>query len=229
AREQLLQRERLGEVVVGAGVEPTDPIGHGVARREHENGGPHPALAQLARDRDPVHAWQHHVEHHQVVRAALRARQTLLPVVDDVDPVAGADQRPLHEPSDAGVVLDEQQVHRVRRIWARDWSRMRERGRRPPPAAPFLAAITAASAYRRGARDRTAAGGPVPGSAGGEQPTRPRKPGEPALRWVAAPIAISRRARNDRRLTKANTVHSRPPIVRNGTANVPSPPGRGPG
>jgi len=34
---QLLQREGLDEVVVGAGVEAGDAVGHGIARGEHEH------------------------------------------------------------------------------------------------------------------------------------------------------------------------------------------------
>ena len=65
---------------------------------------------ELAGDLEAVHARQHHVEHDQVVRAALGAGQPLGPVVDHVDAVAGL-ERPLDHPRHAGIVLDQQDVH----------------------------------------------------------------------------------------------------------------------
>ena len=40
ARQQLRERERLGQVVVGASVEPRDPVLDGVARGQHQDRGP---------------------------------------------------------------------------------------------------------------------------------------------------------------------------------------------
>ena len=64
--EQLVELERLGQVVVGAGIEPGDTIGRLGARREHQDrqavalGTQHPA------HREPVDVGHHHVEDRRV-------------------------------------------------------------------------------------------------------------------------------------------------------------------
>ena len=66
AREQLLEHERLGDVVVGAEVEPGDRVGDLVARGEHEHRQLLAAGAQRAQDREAVLARQADVEDQQV-------------------------------------------------------------------------------------------------------------------------------------------------------------------
>ena len=62
AREQLLHRERLGEVVVGAGVEAAHLVALGVERGDHDDRGLLVGLAQLLGDLVAVHAGEHEVE-----------------------------------------------------------------------------------------------------------------------------------------------------------------------
>jgi dienelactone hydrolase len=62
AREELAERERLGEVVVSAGVESRHAIVERVARGEHEDWSRELALAELTADIEPRSAWQHDVE-----------------------------------------------------------------------------------------------------------------------------------------------------------------------
>ena len=51
---QLFERERLDEVVVGAGVEPFHAVGHRVAGGEHQHRGAIARGAQPAADLEPV-------------------------------------------------------------------------------------------------------------------------------------------------------------------------------
>ena len=76
--EQLGERERLRQVVVGAGVEPVDPVADRVAGRQHQHRHPHLALAQAAQGREAVEAGQHHVEQDGVVRRGLDHPQRVL-------------------------------------------------------------------------------------------------------------------------------------------------------
>ena len=67
ARQQLGERERLRQIVVGAHVEPGDAILDRVARRQHQHRRPATLLPQLCQRLEPVDARQHHVEHDRVV------------------------------------------------------------------------------------------------------------------------------------------------------------------
>ena len=67
AREQLLEVERLDQVVVSARVEPGDSVVHGVACGQHQDGRAEVIGAQFAADREAVPRREHHVEDDEVV------------------------------------------------------------------------------------------------------------------------------------------------------------------
>ena len=106
--EQLLQRERLGEVVVGAGVEPLHPVADRVAGGEHQDRQVVARGAQRAGGLDAVEARHHHVDHEGVRGLPGDAGQRLGTVAGQRDGVAvelqGAAQRLAHRP----VVVDDE-------------------------------------------------------------------------------------------------------------------------
>ena len=114
ARQQLLEGEGLGQVVVGAGVQTAHAIRYGVARREHQDWRAQPLSPQLAGNLDAVHLGQHHVEHHQVMRAAFGAGQPLEAVVRHFNAVPDIGERPLDHARNARIILHHQNVHIVR-------------------------------------------------------------------------------------------------------------------
>jgi len=65
--QQLREREWLDEVVVGARVEPRDPVAHRVAGGEHQHGHPDTRGAEPPAGLKPVDPGQHHVQHDRVV------------------------------------------------------------------------------------------------------------------------------------------------------------------
>ena len=67
---QLARRERLRHVVVGAELEPDDPVGLLAARGEHDH-RQLGARADPAAELEPVRARKHHVEDDEVGRVAL--------------------------------------------------------------------------------------------------------------------------------------------------------------
>ena len=69
--EQLVERERLGQVVVGAEVEASHAVGDAVARGQEQDRRLDAALAHGAHHAEPVAARQHHVEDDQVVGRTL--------------------------------------------------------------------------------------------------------------------------------------------------------------
>ena len=79
AGQQLLDRERLGDVVRGARVEARDLVGDLGAGGEHDHRQRRLDPADLLEDVDPVAAGQHHVEDHEVGIARERAVLALGP------------------------------------------------------------------------------------------------------------------------------------------------------
>ena len=108
--EQLLERERLGQVVVGPGVEALDPVADGVARGEHQDRDAVADLAQGAGGLQPVEARHHHVHHDGVGVDAADAGQRLGAVGGGRDVVAVELQRPAQRLAHGTVVLDDEDV-----------------------------------------------------------------------------------------------------------------------
>ena len=84
--QELGQAERLDQVVVGPGIEPFDPVGGGVAGRQHKMGTGSPGAAPGAPPRSP-RGRHPPVEHHRLVLVAGCAQRPL-PVGHRVDHVA---------------------------------------------------------------------------------------------------------------------------------------------
>ncbi len=112
SRQQLVEGERLHEVVVRAGVEAGDTVRHGVARGEHQHRGavalqPHPA-AEL----EPVHARHEHVQHDRVGSSLAERHERLAAVSREQHVVAVQPQCALHRLAHGGLVVDNQNAHR---------------------------------------------------------------------------------------------------------------------
>ena len=106
--DELLGRERLDEVVVGADVQPCDPVGDSVARRQHQDRQPESLVAQPPADREPVHAGQGDIEHHEVGRGALDCGQGCAAVRDGLHGKALGEQAALEHSAQRVVVVDDQ-------------------------------------------------------------------------------------------------------------------------
>ena len=113
ARQQLGERERLGQVVVGTGVEARDPVSHGVARGEHEDRAPPAALAQLPADLEPVDIGQHQVQDDRVVGVLGPEPERVLPAPGHVDRVPLLLERALEQAGHLDLVLHDQHPHRA--------------------------------------------------------------------------------------------------------------------
>ena len=114
-REQLVDVERLGQVVLRPRVQPVDPVPRQTQRRQHQHRGRDPAGAQPAEQVQPLDRRQAPVEDHRVVRAGEAQVQPGLPVAGQVDDVARRDEDLLEHGGQRPVVLDQQQPSRVRR------------------------------------------------------------------------------------------------------------------
>ena len=110
-REQLLERERLHQVVVGAGVEPFDAIIDCVASRQHQHRRPHILVAQSPANVEAVQAGQHHVEDDCVVRRRLRHPQPFFATPCGVGDVAFLAETAYEQLGELRLVLHDQHTH----------------------------------------------------------------------------------------------------------------------
>src|SRR5215510_11522017 len=112
SRQELLERERLGQVVVGAEIEPGHLVGHAVACGQHDDGRVHAGLARGLEDAKAVALGQHDVEHDQVVGIAREQElQGSVAVRGGLDGVALFLEPLPDEAQDLSVVLDYQNAH----------------------------------------------------------------------------------------------------------------------
>ena len=106
-RHQLVHAERLGDVVVGTGVERGDLVGLGVADGEHDDRYGAPA-AQTADDVDTVDPRKPEVEHHHVGMVVRREVERVLAVGRKVDVVPACPQVDPERAQDLRLVVDDQ-------------------------------------------------------------------------------------------------------------------------
>jgi hypothetical protein len=112
-RLELVEVERLDQVVVGALVQPEDPVAGGVAGGQHQHPG---RLAGVvgpdAPDHlDAVEAGQVQVQADHVVVVDAHLVDRLLAVVGDVDGVALPTQAARDRVGQVGLILDDQHPH----------------------------------------------------------------------------------------------------------------------
>ena len=118
--QQLAEVEGLGEVVVGAGVEPGDALLDCVERGEHQNGNRVLGGAYRSADVEARHPRHEDVEDDDVVAVLAGERQRVRAVGGEVD-----DERRLAKPAGDGrteltIILGEQDAH------GREWRKARE-------------------------------------------------------------------------------------------------------
>ena len=84
ACQQLRERERLDDVVVGAGIEPRDPVRNLVARREHQH-----RQAAAAPPKPPANLESVHVRHQDVEDDEIDSRAVALEPLERLGAVRG--------------------------------------------------------------------------------------------------------------------------------------------
>ena len=125
AGEELVERERLREVVVRAGVQARDAVLHAVARREHQDRRPSVRRPQAAADLDPVDVGEHQVEQDHVVVVLDPEPRPVLAVRRDVNGEPLLLEPAPEQRGHLRAVLDHQRTHRPSMLPS-DEERMRE-------------------------------------------------------------------------------------------------------
>src|SRR5581483_4313637 len=110
ACDELLHRERLHEVVVGADLERVDPVVLGAAGRDDDDRGADSLGANRLDHLPAVEAGQHQVEHAGVRLLVAEPRQALVAVADPDGVEAGGAQVTGDSLGDHLVVLDDQDL-----------------------------------------------------------------------------------------------------------------------
>ena len=109
--EQLVERERLGQVVVAAGVEPIHPVADRVAGGEHQNGDVVAGRAQHPGRLQAVEPRHHHVHDHRVGPNRGQPGQGLDAVLGRADLVRVVLQRAFQGVADRLIIVDDKDVH----------------------------------------------------------------------------------------------------------------------
>ena len=110
-RDQLVERERLGEVVVRTELEPAQLRREIGARGEDHDGQLGPALSQLSQHRQPVDAREQEVEDDEVVRCAACPVDCLGAVSRPVDSESFRLETSHEERKDTRLILHDQDPH----------------------------------------------------------------------------------------------------------------------
>ena len=108
ARQQFTRVKRFWNVVVGADFEAHDTVNFFALRRYHNDRHRVALAAQTAADREPVFAWQHQVENHQMERFTGQQTIHLLSVRDAANLEALLGQITLQQRTQAHVVIHDQ-------------------------------------------------------------------------------------------------------------------------
>lgn len=109
--QQLVELERLGEVVVGSGIEPADHVLHRIARSEHQDRSAATFAPELRGDLKAVLLRQHHVEQDDVVIVYVSQQGGLIAVGRYVHHVALLLQTVVDEPGHLTVIFYDEDLH----------------------------------------------------------------------------------------------------------------------
>jgi hypothetical protein len=110
-REQLFERERLGKVIVGAGIEALDPVADGVACGQQQDGDPIALAAEAPCHVESVVAGHHHIEDDGIRRPSGDRGERGISVRGELDLVAGELEGALQRLPHRAVVVCDQYEH----------------------------------------------------------------------------------------------------------------------
>ena len=129
ARQHFLEMERLGHIVVGAGVEALHLVAPAVARGEDQHRHRPPGAAPGFQHRDAVHLRQADIENDGVVGLALAEEVAFLAVEGAIDHIAGVGQRRGELAIEIGIVFDNEKAQSTAPLSS------------PPTSVPFAASM----------------------------------------------------------------------------------------
>ena len=116
ASEQFAEIERLGEVIVGAGVEPCHSRLHRIPRGEHQHRHVGTRSTQFPAQRQAVLSGQHDVEDDRIIVGLMALVRRRIAICRDVDRMTRFAQPLRDETGGVRLVLDQQYPHATRML-----------------------------------------------------------------------------------------------------------------
>lgn len=111
--QELGERKRLGQIVVGPTVEAGYPVLQRATGGEHQDGHRVLVPPQVARDIHPMHIGQHQVKNNQVVRRDVGQGERVPTSVDDVHCIPFLFEPAFESAGDLRLIFDQEQSHHV--------------------------------------------------------------------------------------------------------------------
>ena len=111
ACQQHLEGKRLGEIVVGSGIQPEDDVGISIARRQHQHRRPASLGAYPPQHAKTVEIGKHHVEHDDIELRRERGTDSSGATLRPIDDVAFFGEPALQKRGHPRVVLSKQNPH----------------------------------------------------------------------------------------------------------------------
>ena len=110
-RQHFLDVERLGDIVVGAGIDARNLVAPAVAGGEDQHRHLAPGTAPSLENGQPVHLRQADVEDDRVVGLGIAEEMALLAIAGRIDGIAGIGQRCDELAIELGIVFNDENAH----------------------------------------------------------------------------------------------------------------------
>jgi len=111
AGHELVELKRLGEVIIGAGVQSADYVFGCVTRREHQDRSGPTLAPELSGNLEAVLLREHNIKQDGIVLVDVRHRRRLVPVTSNVHDVSFLPQSLFDESGDLTIVFHEENLH----------------------------------------------------------------------------------------------------------------------
>jgi hypothetical protein len=111
AGDELLERERLDQVVIRPAVEPVDSVADSVAGGQHQHRRGRPRRPQPPARLEAVDSREHHVESDDLVVGRGGSPDPVLPRGDEIDEHALCPKASLQQRTHLKLILDDQHTH----------------------------------------------------------------------------------------------------------------------
>jgi hypothetical protein len=112
ARSELVEMERLDEIVICTFVQTIDAIGDCITRGCHQHRHAQPSTAERAQNAQTIDTGQRKIKQDQIEIAALGERERRIAITSPLRTVSPAPERCLDTAAEQRIIFDEKYMHR---------------------------------------------------------------------------------------------------------------------